>query len=288
MGNRPGWCRIDNRGRSTKRTRTLRSLLLSRFVVSTCPFCFRRKCVEEVSNQSLDQLDPSSDDLLRIVFSNVDESMLREIAAADYGQDFDEHLEQLAAIKSGKILAPMQWEPKEVLELIRWSEPEDPSWSPGSTGDRGHWIRLFACAALLRAASEPANQGYFTGEDSTIIQLVESAMKLGDKTSHAALKFLCWCMQTRPPEETERPYFAIGTLILLVRLDKLDPGIFEVLEPATKPSGLYPSRLFEDCQTSKTWHRLVSEVLIESNHSNQAVRDFAGSLLQDSDADAGA
>ncbi|KLU02318.1 hypothetical protein RISK_005384 [Rhodopirellula islandica] len=93
----------------------------------------------------MDQLEPSSDDLLRIVFSNVDESMLREIAAADYGEVFDEHLEQLAVIKSGKILAPMQWEPKEVLELIRWSEPEDPSWSPGSTGDRGHWMRLFAC-----------------------------------------------------------------------------------------------------------------------------------------------
>ena len=147
--------------------------------------------------QSIGQLEPSKDDLLQIVFSRVDDSMLREIAAADYGQDVDEHLKQLLAIKHGKVHVPMRWEPREVLELIRWSEPEDRTWSPGSTGERGHWMRLFACSALLRAAAEPANEGYFTGEDSTIIQLVDSGIKLGEKTATATLRFLSWCMQQR-------------------------------------------------------------------------------------------
>jgi hypothetical protein len=158
-----------------------------------------------------------------MAFQNVDDSMLREIAAADYGMDVEEHLEQLRAIKNGKVPTPMEWEPKEVLELIRWSEPEDATWSPGSTGRRGHWMRLFSCAALLRAAAEPENDGYFTGEDSTIIQLVDSAVKLGEKTSLVALKFLCWRMQYRTLDEWDRPYFAIAILLLSVFLDKCDP-----------------------------------------------------------------
>ena len=233
-----------------------------------------------MSNQPLGQLEPSSDELLRIVLVHVDDSMLREIAAADYGQDFDEHLEQLAAIKSGKILAPMRWEPKEVLELIRWSEPEDPTWSPGSTGDRGHWMRLFACAALLRAAAEPANEGHFTGEDSTIIQLVDSVMKLGEKTSMAALKFLCWCMQARSLSDWDRPYFAVAILILLVQLDKSDLSILGFLEAATRSDDLARTEMFSGCQKTKTWHKLIRNVLIESKNSNLNIQDFGNSLLQ--------
>src|SRR5262245_2436176 len=106
--------------------------------------------------------------------------MLREIASADYGMDADAHLDALLRIRDrGEAPAPMNWEPKEVLELIRWSEPEDPNWRPGGTGIRGHVMRAFVCAALLRAAPEPANHGYFDGENQTIAQLLASALVLG-------------------------------------------------------------------------------------------------------------
>lgn len=174
-------------------------------------------------SEFLDQFSPSSDSLLRLAFRHVDDSMLREIAAADYGEDADEHLSQLLAIKNGTSPAPMQWEPKEVLELIRWSEPEDPTWTPGSTSHRGHWMRLLSCAVLLRAEAELANECRLNGEDSTVIQLVDSAIKLGDDATNAALQFLSCCMQSSGFGDWDRPYFAVAIQILIVWLDKCDP-----------------------------------------------------------------
>ncbi len=123
--------------------------------------------------------------------------MLREIAEADYGMDSDAHLQGLLAIKAGQMYVPMKWKPKEVLELTRWTEPEDPSSESGSPATRDHWMRLLSCAILIRAAAEPENDGYFNGEGSTIIQLVDSAIKLGEETTVATLQFLRWRMEYR-------------------------------------------------------------------------------------------
>ncbi len=233
-----------------------------------------------MSIDPLNRFEPTPDDLLRLVFQRVNESMLREIAAADYGQDVDEHLEQLLAIKSGKILAPMRWEPKEVLELIRWSEPEDPTWSPGSTGDRGHWMRLFSCAVLLRAAAEPANEGYFSGEDSTIVQLVDSAIKLGESTSKSTLRFLCWCMQSQTHGDWDRPYVAIAIQILLIFLDQCDPESTQFLIDAANFELLPYSNIFTECQKAKTWFRLIRKFLLESEHSTLEIQQFGERLTQ--------
>jgi hypothetical protein len=54
---------------------------------------------------------------------------LGEIVPADYGQDVEEHLVALRRIcATREVPSPMPWRPGEVLELIRWSEPEDPEW----------------------------------------------------------------------------------------------------------------------------------------------------------------
>lgn len=161
---------------------------------------------------------PSADALLHLARAGVDDSMLREIARADYGMDEAGHLAALRPIRDhGIVPVPMGWEPKEVLELIRWSQPEDPGWKPGSTGERGHRMRAFACAALLRAAAEPPNDGYFGGENSTLAQVIESALELGPEVQEAAARFLTW----RTPgmgEDDERPFFAFGLLALAVLL----------------------------------------------------------------------
>lgn len=164
---------------------------------------------------------PSPDALLHATRSRVDDGMLREIAEADYGMDFDAHLAALGPIRDqGAVPAPMGWEPKEVLELIRWSEPDDPAWKPGSTGTRGHEMRAFACAALLRAAAEPLNRGYFDGENSTLAQLLASALVLGPEAQEAAARFLAWRAPSMDPEleGEERPFFAFGLLVLAVVL----------------------------------------------------------------------
>ena len=54
---------------------------------------------------------------------------------------------------------PLRWEPREVLELTRWSRPDDPSWRPGSPGLPGHLQRAFACAVLLRWPNGPNSNG---------------------------------------------------------------------------------------------------------------------------------
>jgi hypothetical protein len=238
-----------------------------------------------MSSKFLDQFAPSCDSLLQLAFRHVDDSTLREIAAADYGQDADEHLSQLLAIKNGNIPAPMRWEPKEVLELIRWSEPEDPTWSPGSTGHRGHWMRLLACAVLLRAEAEPANEHYFSGEDSTIIQLVDSTIKLGDDATNAALQFLCWCMQSSGFGEWDRPYFAVAVQILLVWLGKCDPDSAIQLIAASDYEHSSHSEMFNDCQKSKAWKKLINDIMIRSTNSPPEIKRFGESLAKTIQAD---
>ena len=211
--------------------------------------------------------------------------MLREIAAADYGEDADEHLSQLLAIKNGTIPTPMQWEPKEVLELIRWSEPEDPTWSPGSTSHRGHWMRLLSCAVLLRAEAEPANEGRFTGEDSTVIQLVDSAIKLGDDATNAALQFLCWCMQSPGFDDGDRPYFAIAIQILLVWLDRCDPDTAVDLITVSENEHSSTAEMFNDCQKSKAWKKLIEDVLVGSTNSPPEIKRFGESVANEIKAD---
>ncbi|MEN9937623.1 MAG: hypothetical protein RLZZ387_4202 [Chloroflexota bacterium] len=81
-------------------------------------------------------LGPGCDALLCWLRPRVDDAMLLEIAGADYGMDADAHLAALRRIRDeGLFAVQIGWEPKEVLELIRWSEPENPAWKTGSTGD---------------------------------------------------------------------------------------------------------------------------------------------------------
>jgi len=110
---------------------------------------------------------------------------------------------------------PLGWVPQEVLELIRWSEPEDPEWKPGDVGERGHLMRAFSCAALLRAAAEPGN--LLDGENSTLAQLVASTLALGRDVQVAAARFLAWRVPMLNRDE-ERPFFAFALLFLAVLL----------------------------------------------------------------------
>jgi hypothetical protein len=161
---------------------------------------------------------PSPNALLDLIRKQTDNSMLREIAEADYGMDADAHLLELYRIRdTGQISAPIKWEPKEVLELIRWSEPDAPNTKQENTGTRGHIMRAFACAALLRAAADPANTGYFDSENSTIAQLLASALVLGRDLQEAAASFLAWRIEQLNVDQ-ERPFFALALLILATLL----------------------------------------------------------------------
>lgn len=164
---------------------------------------------------TFDAFDPDADALLRRISDHVDTQMLREIAAADYGEEVEEHLEHLLGIRDrGSFEMPMSWHPQEVLELIRWSEPEDPSWRPGAPGERGHWMRAFACAALLRAAGEESNDPLRDGWNQTLIQLLESLRIVGTPLYGHATGFLAWliprALQYKDAEDLG--FFMIGLL----------------------------------------------------------------------------
>ena len=73
----------------------------------------------------LERFDPEPDGLLDSISAYIDDEMLKEISLADYGDDAPEHLTALRTLRDAGIFpAKMVWVPGEVLELIRWSEPE--------------------------------------------------------------------------------------------------------------------------------------------------------------------
>jgi hypothetical protein len=111
-------------------------------------------------DELLAPLHPNESALTPLFHANIDEGMLREIAEADYGWKAEECYALLQPMLKTGLVASDDSHLREVLELIRWSEPDEPDWSPGGRGRRGHWMRLFACTAMVRlAAKYPASFG---------------------------------------------------------------------------------------------------------------------------------
>jgi hypothetical protein len=145
--------------------------------------------------------EPRPDALLRRISSHIDDAMLVEIARADYGLDADAHLAALRTIRDeGVVPAPLGWEPKEVLELVRWSQPgESPGDQPPEAVRREHWMRAFCCAVLLRASGEDANRFLCEGQSQTVIQLVWSLEALDAELERDAIGLLVWLIGRLAP-----------------------------------------------------------------------------------------
>jgi hypothetical protein len=159
--------------------------------------------------------EPSADTLLDRLRERVDDEILEEIAGCDYDFDAPDNLRELRRIRdTGKTPAPMTWNPEEVLCLTRWSEPDERVRDEAKRA-RGHVMRAFACAALLRAAAEPANRdaNFTCGENDTLAQLLASANVLGPEIMKATGQFLAWRTPQLEMDEA-RPFFAFGLLSL--------------------------------------------------------------------------
>ena len=150
----------------------------------------------------LKQFDPDPDVLLRAISAHVTDEMLEAISMADYGMDSEEYLAALQQVRdTGTFPKDLVRFPMEALELIRWSEPEKPEWKPGRTGEFGHWMRAFSCAAILRAEHAPFSYSYNAGcTGATSIQLIWSLRSLPvDFRSMAAQNF-SWLILNSEPE----------------------------------------------------------------------------------------
>jgi len=171
-----------------------------------------------MTEQLLAPLDPNESALTPLFQTKIDEGMLREIAAADYGWKAEECYALLQRILKTGLVASDDGNLREVLELIRWSEPTDPGWSPGGQGLRGHWMRLFACTVLVRLAPKyPASSG---SECDTLAQLISSAIELGRPVARAASGMLAWRFLADPGDAEDPPFLAFAILLLAAHLER--------------------------------------------------------------------
>jgi hypothetical protein len=165
-----------------------------------------------------DRLTPSPVAWMDWLCPQIDEAMLAEIAAADYGYRAEENLAALRRLRDNRRIPDrLEDVPLEVLELIRASEPDDPAWTPGRPGPRGHLLRLFCCAILLTAAGNAQLRQYIDAEP-TLRQLTDSAVALGTAAIKAMLPLVCWCVPTLAPDDPDRPFFALSILLLAAAL----------------------------------------------------------------------
>jgi hypothetical protein len=261
----------------------------------------------------LDQLEPSDQPLLDLIFEHVDDSMLFDMAKADYGDDVEIHLAALHQIKAKNIPVPLPWHPAEVLCLARWTELDNLITQDGvvlqakRSTERDHWMRLFACTVLIWASLEPEkyedDKGYWyyiEGESSTIVQLLESAINLGDEATIAALKFLSWRMKSQMQRAAihedfgECPCYAIAILLLYVWLfggdsptvSQCDPEIVSCLIDVAHCNHEYipVHREINNCQHKQKWRDTIHRILLDSTaldyaRSSQEIQTFAKKLL---------
>ncbi|WP_321477376.1 hypothetical protein [uncultured Paludibaculum sp.] len=171
-----------------------------------------------VTEQLLGPLQPDENALTALFLSEIDATMCREIAEADYSNMADHCYALLDRILATGRVAGGDPSLQEVLELIRWSEPDEPGWRPGGEGPRGHWMRLFACVVLVRLG--PVEKTSYGGETDTLAQLVASAIELGPSTARAAAGLLAWRFLADPGDDAHRAFLAFAILLLALHLER--------------------------------------------------------------------
>lgn len=222
-----------------------------------------------------DGLIADSQPLVQLALQHVDDRMLQAMAALDYGQDTDAHLAALRGIMRGVLPIPLEWVPKEVLELTRNTEPKDES---------GHWQRVFACLNLLRA-QEPPHHEHFLAEEATILRLTTSALSIGPDCGRAARSFLVWCLQRLPRADWLDPYLAIAILLLSVRLENPKDSLVDAVISVVRSSPTEVWELFDGkrCSAAAAWKSLIRKTFLSGEVSDGKLRNFGSYLLLEAD-----
>jgi hypothetical protein len=249
-----------------------------------------------IRSEILQKLNPAPDALLDALAEIVDDSMLEEIASADYGMEVEAHLAQLYRIRDDhKALFPIGWNPREVLQLTRWSEPDRFYPVQSEKHRREHILRAFACAALLWTTLEPSNQDYEEGQNQTLVQLLTSLMVLGDPFQVPALRFIAWCAQNVTDYYEEGPFYIITLLVLILRThaDLTTNELQEIIDylysieqqigDARKVNSAYSDRwllrLTSFDQRHKVWKQIGDEIgTLAINYKDSNIELFLGDI----------
>jgi hypothetical protein len=218
----------------------------------------------------------------------IDEPMLAEIAAADYGFRADEYLAALRALRDGQPLdASGAMAPLEVLQLIRSSWPDYPAEQPSRRGRRGHLMRLFCCAALIWLADDPTLSPYCGDEEDTLLPLVDSAIALGVAAVAAVLPLVTARLLSLPATDPGRPFFAMSLLLLAVAqyrdeadgplLDQLGHRVvaeeaqYRAAGPPLPPLPAWLLGLKSSANGDDLWRELAWRLLVEPATPHPAV-----------------
>lgn len=176
---------------------------------------------------ALAAFSPAADELVRLLSAGVDDAMLMDMASLDYGREIGANRAALRSIRDGgRLPAPMPFQPREVLELTRWFRPDDEPVEADRR--RGHAMRAFACAALLRASGEPGNSTLCEGLNQTLVNLLWSIDSLDAGHERAGVGLLVWLMGRLAPgnrpagtfdfQFEDTPFLGIGVLWLGLRM----------------------------------------------------------------------
>lgn len=150
----------------------------------------------------------------------VDGLIIDDIANADCGYGVEENLKALQRrLDLQDLMIPIQWEPHEVLSLVRWERPAQ------NDDLRFYFRRAFCCTCLLLAATHPESWNLISSEVDTLIQLLDCVLALGETFTNAFGQFITWRMNQIPADgENERVFFALILFFIAVTTRRITEG----------------------------------------------------------------
>jgi hypothetical protein len=201
----------------------------------------------------------------------IEPATVDEIAAADYGHDYDEHRAALIALLAGADPPErLEWAPHEVLVLTL---------GHGS----GDLVDLYIGSLLLAAA---------TPYEDPLLRLppfLHAALNLGGAELSAARSFLAWCRLSCsgdwPSCAEDQPYLTLGALLLSVVTEPVPPeeilrglaaGLVEELDRSVF-HGEWIGRLEPPLigrgpkKPGRVWRELAGRVLVDGPVTGTAV-----------------
>ena len=161
----------------------------------------------------------SADGLLKLLSEATDDSMLQKIAEANYEWEAELHLEALLPIRDeARVPVPMEWHPLEVLNLISWSEPDDPHWKPGETERVGHIIRAFLLRGPLEGGWREQGRRSPSGRKSYTCSVARQPRHVGARISGSGASFprmetrSLWGVHSGTPVFSSRHTFTLSQM----------------------------------------------------------------------------
>jgi hypothetical protein len=164
--------------------------------------------------------EPSADALLLWLKPLIDDSMLREIAEADYGIDADLNFERLVLIRDGGKVVNFEGHLREVLELTRWSPTDGLDGKSPDVARRGNLKSAFACSVLLCASVEAQNRHYDFAFGQTMSLLLATVVEFAGGAREVTVSLLAWLVECAMFEDRAVSALAFLMLGLSVMRDR--------------------------------------------------------------------